>query len=201
MIDAANPTPLIETTLPAATELLAAIAAVQAMQAELATMRAESATRAEAEAVKAAEAEAKATAEATAKMTEAQKTIQEVEGLKARIAAQEAREIEQARNAMLDALGADPAYRRVFPEGDCRDPKVKAQVEKFAADHPRLLTRQPGPPQPNVPDLASKMQGRPLSKLVNPEAMRASYESAAAALGGMKAGKSAFETSEPRTDR
>ncbi len=146
-------------------------------------MRADVSAKAQAEAVIKAEADAKAKADAEDKMTESQRTQAEVETLKARIAAQDAAALESARTSMLDSLGVDPAYRRVFPEGDAREPKVKAAIEKFAADHPRLLTRPPGPPQPTVPDLASKFHGRQVSKLVNTESVKASIAAMNETLG------------------
>ncbi len=175
MTDVLDPTPPIETPAPqpSAADVLATLAAVQA---ELNALKADAATKAEAEATARAEASAQAKADADAKLTEGQRTQAELAELKAKLATQEQAQVEATRTAMLDALGVDPNYRLVFPQGDARDPKVKAAIEKFAADHPRLLTRQPGPPQPNVPNLQSKLQGRPISKLVNAEAMRQSYD-------------------------
>ena len=81
-----------------------------------------------------------------------------------------------ARDALLGGLGVDPAYRRVFPDGDYRDPQVKAAAEKFAADHPRLLqARQTGPQVPA--DLASRLlAGRKPGSLIDPRAVQASLD-------------------------
>lgn len=173
MTEPVNP---IETT-PAETvtappDMAATLAAVQA---ELASMKAErEAEKAQAETAK-ADAVAAAKAEAEAKLTDAERTKAELADLKIQLANQDAAAKDAARTALLDGLGADPNYRKVFPEGDARDPQVKAKIERFAADNPKLLTRQPGPPQPNVPDVQKLLKGRNPSSLVNTSAMEASY--------------------------
>ena len=182
MIDALNPTPDEQTPAPAApaVDVLAALAAVTA---ELASMKAAAAQAQDAAIAAQAAQAATAEAEALAKLTDTQRTQAELETLKAKLATQEAAQTEQTRSALLDSLGVDPSYRLVFPAGDARDPKVKASIEKFAADHPRLLTRPPGPTQPQVPDLQSKLQGRQPNPLVDMNNVRASYAAAEAALG------------------
>lgn len=165
-----------------AEQLAEMAASLKAAQDELAGIKSESTKKAEEAAAKeAADAAAKKLVD-DAKLTDAQRTAQELEALKKRVGDQDTALIEQSRTSMLDQLGVDPAYRRVFPEGDARDPKVKAAIEKFAADHPRLLTGRVGPTQPVVPDLLAKMSGKPVSKLVNPAAMQQSYAAAQAAL-------------------
>lgn len=136
------------------------------------------ALRAELDALKSAKA-----ADEANKADAAKTELSEMERLKADLAEQrqllaaaDASAQAAARDALLDSLGVDPAYRKVFPAGDARDAKVKALIEKFAADHPRLLVpRQSGPQVPA--DLASRLlAGRKPGSLVDPRAVQASLE-------------------------
>lgn len=140
--------------------------------AELASMRAE---LAELKAAKAADETIKADA-AKSELSELDRVKADLAEQRAALAAADATAQAAARDALLDSLGVDPAYRKVFPAGDYRDAKVKAQAEKFAADHPRLLTpRQSGPQVPA--DLASRLlAGRKPGSLVDPRAVQASLD-------------------------
>lgn len=157
------PEPLATLTPDMVAGLAASLAAVQAELAEL-------------KANKAQEEQTKAD-KAKAEMSELDRVKEDLAQQKAALAQADQSAQEAAREATLAGLGVDPAYQKVFPSGDYRDPKVKAQAEKFAADHPRLIAaRQSGPVVPQ--DLASKLlAGRRPGSLVNPAAVQASLDS------------------------
>lgn len=152
-------------TVPDGVDVAALATTLAAVQAELAGLKA----------AKDAEEATKAD-KIKAEMSEMDRLKADLAEQRQALAAADAAAQAAARDALLDSLGVDPKYRRVFPDGDYRDARTKAAAEKYAADHPRLVTpRQSGPTVSD--DLAARLlTGRKPGSLIDPRAVQASLE-------------------------
>ena len=81
------------------------------------------------------------------KMTEAEQLRAELEALRTTVDATKADALKHARAAALSRLGVLPEYQDFAPaDADPRTAEGRAALEKWAADRPAMLNRQP--PQP-----------------------------------------------------